>query len=430
MKIAVIGGGSTYTPELVNGFLARMDSLPLQELWLMDVDRERLDIVGGFARRMVEAKGGPFKVVLSMNQREAIADASYVTTQLRVGMMPARRGDEYLGLRHGLIGQETTGVGGMAKALRTIPVILSIAKDIREVAPGALLANFTNPAGLVTEALNRYAQDVPAVGVCNSGITTKMKILQGLEETTGSRIDEHRAVLNALGLNHLTWYRGFTIDGEEMWQTIFPGYVASMKKETQPEWDVRTLESLGMIPNSYLQYFYYTGRKVEQQKKWPPSRAEQVMEIEKDLLRQYADPALVEPPADLMKRGGAYYSTLATQLINSHYNDLGQIHIVNVRNAGAVKEYPSDWVLELPAKVDQHGIHPLPSEPLPASCYGLVSQIKMYELLTVEAAVHGDRNAMYQALLTHPLGPSADKVQDVLEDMLVTNRQWLPQFHH
>jgi len=329
-----------------------------------------------------------------------------------------------------LIGQETTGVGGMAKALRTIPVILSIAKDIREVAPGALLANFTNPAGLVTEALNRYAQDVPAVGVCNSGITTKMKILQGLEETSGNRIDEHRAVLNALGLNHLTWYRGFTIDGEEMWPTIFPGYVASMKKETQPEWDVRTLESLGMIPNSYLQYFYYTGRKVEEQKKWPPSRAEQVMEIEKGLLRQYADPALVEPPADLMKRGGAYYSTLATQLINSHYNDLGQIHIVNVRNAGAVKAYPSDWVLELPAKVDQRGIHPLPSEPLPASCYGLVSQIKMYELLTVEAAVHGDRNAMYQALLTHPLGPSADKVQDVLEDMLETNKPWLPQFHH
>ena len=395
----------------------------------MDVDRERLDIVGGFARRMVEAKGGPFKVVLSMNQRESIAGASYVTTQLRVGMMPARRGDEYLGRRHGLIGQETTGVGGMAKALRTIPVILSIAKDIRKVAPGALLANFTNPAGLVTEALNRYAQDVPAVGVCNSGITTKMKILQGLEETTGATIDEHRTVLNALGLNHLTWYRGFTIDGEEMWQTIFPSYIASVKREAQPEWDVRTLESLGMIPNSYLKYFYYTERKVEEQKKWPPSRAEQVMEIEKDLLRQYGDPATVEPPADLMKRGGAYYSTLATQLINSHYNDLGQIHIVNVRNAGAVKEYPSDWVLELPAKVDQRGIHPLPTEPLPASCFGLVSQIKMYELLTVEAAVHGDRNAMYQALLTHPLGPSADKVQDVLEDMLETNRQWLPHFH-
>jgi 6-phospho-beta-glucosidase len=428
MKITVIGGGSTYTPELVNGFLARVESLPIKELWLMDIDPERLEIVGGFAQRMVKAKGEPFKVVLSTNQREAIAGASYVTTQLRVGMMPARRGDEYLGLRHGLIGQETTGVGGMAKALRTIPVILGIAKDIREVAPGALLANFTNPAGLVTEALNRYAADVPAVGVCNVGITTKMGILEELEKATGSHVDDERAVLNTLGLNHLTWHRGFTIDGEEMWPVIFAAYLESLKQEAEPEWDVRTIETLGMIPNYYLQYFYYTDKKFEAQKKWPPSRAEEVMAIEKDLLREYADPALTEPPADLMKRGGAYYSTLATQLINSHYNDLGQVHVVNTRNNGAVKDWPADWVLELPAKVDKLGVHPLPAEPLPPACFGLISQIKMYEILTVEAAVHGDRNALYQALLAHPLGPSADKVQEVMNDVLETNKQWLPQF--
>ena len=394
----------------------------------MDIDRERLDIVGGFAQRIVKAKGDPFKVVLSLNQREAIAGASYVITQLRVGQMSARRGDEYLGLRHGLIGQETTGVGGMAKALRTIPVILSIAKDIREVAPGALLANFTNPAGLVTEALNRYAPDVPAVGVCNVGITTKMKILDELEKATGSHVNFDHAALNTLGLNHLTWHRGFTVDGEEMWPLIFPAYIESLKQESEPEWDVHTIESLGMMPNYYLQYFYYTAKKFEAQKKWPPSRAEEVMEIEKDLLREYADLNLTEPPADLMKRGGANYSTLATQLINSHHNNLGQIHVVNVRNDGAVKDWPADWVLELPAKVDRGGVHPLPTDPLPASCFGLISQVKMYELLTVEAAVHGDRNAMYQALLTHPLGPSADKVQEVLEDMLETNKQWLPQF--
>lgn len=428
MKIAVIGGGSTYTPELVNGFLASVGSLPLKELWLMDIDKERLDIVGGFARRMVKAKGDPFKVVLSLNQRESIAGASYVITQLRVGMMPARRGDEYLGLRHGLIGQETTGIGGMAKALRTIPVILGIADDMREVAPDALLANFTNPAGLVTEALNRYAADIPAVGVCNVGITTKMGILDELEKATGSHIESDHAALNTLGLNHLTWHRGFTVDGEEMWPMIFAAYVESLKEESEPEWDVRTIESLGMIPNYYLQYFYYTDKKLEAQKKWPPSRAEEVMEIEKDLLREYADPALSEPPADLMKRGGAYYSTLATQLINSHHNNLGQVHVVNVRNNGAVKEWPADWVLELPAKVDRQGVHPLPADPLPAACFGLISQVKMYELLTVEAAVHGDRNAAYQAMLVHPLGPQADKVQAVLDDLLETNKQWLPQF--
>lgn len=428
MKITVIGGGSTYTPELVNGFLARVATLPIRELWLMDIDRERLEIVGGFAQRMVKARGEPFKVILSLDQREAIAGASYVVTQLRVGQMPARRGDEYLGLRHGLIGQETTGVGGMAKALRTIPVILGIAKDIRETAPGALLANFTNPAGLVTEALTRYAPDVPAVGVCNVGITTKMGFLEGLERITGDKIAEDRAILNTLGLNHLTWHRGFTVDGEEMWQYIFPAYLEEVKKEADPEWDVRTLEILGMIPNYYLQYFYYTEKKFNEQKKWPPSRAEQVMEIEDDLLREYADPALTEPPADLMKRGGAYYSTLATQLINSHRNDLGEVHVVNVRNNGAVKDYPADWVLELPAQVDRNGIHPLHADPLPVACFGLVSQVKMYELLTVEAAVHGDKNAMYQALLANPLGPSADKVQALMEDMLETNKQWLPQF--
>ena len=431
MKITVIGAGSTYTPELVSGFLSKAERLKLTELCLMDINKERLDIVGGFAQRMVRAKGDPFKVILSMDQRASIAGASYVITQLRVGMMPARRGDEYLGRRHGLIGQETTGVGGMAKALRTTPVILDIAKDIRETAPGALLANFTNPAGLVTEALNRHAADIQAVGVCNSGITMKMEILEQLEQVQGATegsIADERAVLKTLGLNHLTWHYGFTVDEEDIWPQVFEAFLETMKRDEHPYWDIRTLESLGMIPNSYLQYFYYTDQKLRAQEKWPPSRAEEVMKIEENLLKQYADLALTEPPADLMKRGGAYYSTLATQLIDSHFNDLGQVHTVNIRNNGAVSAYPSDWVLEIPARVDRQGIHPLSSNPLPAACFGLVVPVKMYELLTVQAAVYGDRNAAYQALLTHPLGPSADKVQEVLDDMLLTNQQWLPQF--
>jgi len=429
MKITVIGGGSTYTPELVNGFLARTDRLPLTELWLMDVDRERLDIIGGFAQRMVKSSGEPFKVMLSLDQRASIAGAAYVITQLRVGMMPARRGDEYLGRRHGLVGQETTGVGGMAKALRTIPVILDIARDMRETAPGALLANFTNPAGLVTEVLTRHAPDVPTVGVCNVGITTKMEFLENLHRFTGKQIEPDRAVLKTLGLNHLTWHYGFTVDGEEMWPLLFPAYVEMTRQAEHPEWDVRTLETLGMIPNYYLQYFYYTDKKLESQQGWPPSRAEQVMEIEKDLLSLCSDSALSEPPAELMQRGGAYYSTLATQLIDSHYNDLGQVHVVNVPNGGAVAGWPADWVVEIPARVDQSGIHPLPADPLPPVCYGLVAQVKMFELLTVQAGVHGDPRAAYQALLAHPLGPPADRVQAVLEDLLETNKQSLPQFY-
>lgn len=429
MKITVIGGGSTYTPEIVTGFIDRLSTLPLTELWLMDIDPQRLEIVGGFAQRIVNARGNPFKVVLSTNQREAISGASYVVTQLRVGMMPARRNDEYLGMRHGLIGQETTGVGGMAKALRTVPVILSIAKDLKEVgAPGALLANFTNPSGIVTEALFRYAPEVMSVGVCNVGITAKMGMIERLEPALGLKIDPDHAELNTLGLNHLTWHRGFKVDGEEMWSHIFPAFVEELKKEEHPEWDVRTVETLGMIPNYYLQYFYYTDKKLKAQEKWPPSRADEVIVIEEELLKQYADPNLVEPPADLMKRGGAWYSTLATKVINSHHNDLGQVHVVNVRHNGAVEGMPKDWVVELPAKVNRAGIHPLPAASLPMAEFGLVSAVKMYELLTVEAAVHGDRKAAYEALLVNPLGPKADKVQAVLDDLLETNKAHLPQF--
>ena len=422
-KVAVIGGGSTYTPELINGFLTRSKNLPLSELWLMDIDPQRLEVVGGFAQRMAAASGAPFKVILTGDQREAVKGAAYVCTQLRVGQMAARKADEYLGQRHGLIGQETTGVGGMAKALRTIPVILNIAKDMRELAPGALLVNFTNPAGLVTEALARYAPEVPAVGVCNVPITAKMHLLSVLEKEIGQPLAPERAELKTLGLNHLSWHRGLTLDGEDIWPRVFETYCAQ-----QTEWDSRTLEALRLIPNYYLQYFYHTDRKLADQGEWPPSRAEEVAAIEEDLLKYYGDPANTEPPADLMKRGGAYYSTVATQLLNAHYNDFGETHIVNTRHGGAVPGWPADWVLEMPCRVSRAGIHPLPADPLPPACFGLLAQVKMYELLTVEAAVHGDRRAAYQALLTHPLGPSADRVQTVLDDLLATHRSYLPQF--
>ncbi len=429
MKVTVIGGGSTYTPELINGFLERTTQLPVSELWLMDIDPDRLKGVGGFAQRMVEAQGAPFKVVLTDNRREAVKDAAYVCTQLRVGMMEARRNDEYLGLRHGLIGQETTGVGGMAKALRTIPVLLNIANDMREVAqPGALLVNFTNPSGLVTQALSQYAPDVQAVGVCNAPFHMKMDTLQRLEKLIGQPIDPTRGELNTLGLNHLTWHRGFTLDGEDVWPRILEDYLIELRAATDPEFNPELVESLRMIPNYYLNYFYATEHKLAEQKQWPPSRAEQVIEIEDDLLRHYAEPDRTAPPADLMKRGGAYYSTVATQLLNAHYNDLGETHVCNVRHNGAVPGWPIDWVLELPCKVDRAGVHPLPTDPLPPVCFGLLAQVKMYELLTVEAAVHGDRKAAYQALITNPLGPKPDRTQAVLDDMLETNRRYLPQF--
>jgi 6-phospho-beta-glucosidase len=414
---------------LINGFLQRVDSLPLSELWLMDILPERLEVVGRFAQRMVEAKGRPFQVHLTGDQRAAVTDASYVITQLRVGWMQARREDEYLGRRHGLVGQETTGVGGMAKGLRTIPVILDIARDMQAVAaPGAPLVNFTNPAGLVTEALARYAPDITAVGVCNVPITAKMTILAQLKEELDAVIEAERAELQTLGLNHLSWHRGFTVDGEDIWPRIIERFLAELRSADEPEWDPRTIEMLGMIPNYYLQYYYYTGHKLAAQQAWPPSRAEEVMAIEEELLAQYAEPDRSQPPEGLMQRGGAYYSTMATQLLNAHYNDLGETHVVNVPHGGAIPGWPEDWVLEMPCAVGRGGFEPIVAEPLPPACFGLLSAVKMFEQLTVEAAVHGDRQAAYQALLAHPLGPAAGEVQHVLDDLLETHRAHLPQF--
>lgn len=428
MKICIIGGGSTYTPELINGFLARVKELPITELWLMDIDAARLEVVGGFAQRMAAAKSSSFRVVLSTDRRASVRGASYVLTQFRVGQMQARRADEYLGRRHGLVGQETTGVGGMAKALRTIPVMLEIAADMRELTPGGLLVNFTNPSGLVTQALSIHAPDVPAVGICNVGIHTRMDMLARLEKELGRSLDASKVELKTLGLNHLTWHRGFTLDGEDMWPRVLRTYMAEIRDNPEAEFDARTVENLGMIPNYYLEYFYQTGRMVANQAQWPPSRAEEVMEVEESLLKQYADPGLTEAPADLLKRGGAYYSTAAAQMINAHFNNLGETHILNTKHGGAVAGWPADWVLEMPCRVDRRGVQPIPTEPLPPVCFGLIAQVKSFELLTIEAAVSGDRAAAYQALLAHPLGPPADRIQEVLDDILETNHEYLPAF--
>jgi len=391
----------------------------------MDISRERLDIVGKFAQRMVKEKGSPFKVHLSSDRRKAIEDAQYIITQLRVGGMAARREDEYLGRRHGLIGQETTGVGGMAKALRTIPVILSIAQDIKEVSSDALLVNFTNPAGLNTEALARFAPEVQTVGVCNVPITTKIRILKNI----GYNISHEHAQLNTLGLNHLSWHRGMTVDGEDVWPQVLEKYIEG-HFEDPPHviFPAEMIRSLRVLPNSYLQYYYFTEKKLKEQEKWPPSRAEQVIEIEANLLRQYSEPNRTEPPDDLMKRGGAHYSIVATQLLDAHYNDLDETQILNVPHNGAISGYPGDWVLEMPCKVNRNGVKPIKADPLPSACNGLLASVKNYELLTVKAAVYGDRDVAYQALLAHPLGPSADKVEAVLQDLLKTNRGYLPQF--
>jgi 6-phospho-beta-glucosidase len=428
LKVAVIGGGSTYTPELINGFIERQEQFPLDELWLMDIDEERLNIIGQFTRRMVSAKKARFKIQLSTDQSQAIEGTSYVITQLRVGQMEARREDEYLGKRYGIIGQETTGIGGMAKALRTIPVVLNIARDIQKLAPKALLINFSNPSGLVTEALFRYAPKVQSIGVCNSAITTKMEILTRLNKKLGTNFSEKEAEIKTLGLNHLTWYHGFIINGQDYWPQIMEEIIEEQRNSEDPYFDPDTLAHLQMLPNSYLRYYYYTEKMIKKQADWPPSRAEEVMAIEAELIKAYKDAESSEPPEELMQRGGAYYSTVATQLINANYNDLNEIHVVNTRNNGAVPSWDNDWIIEIPCWINAKGVFPIPTSPLPPECESLIYSVKAYEILTARAAVEGNRAAAYKALLTHPLGPSADKITQVLENMLEINRQYLPNF--
>ena len=428
VKVCVIGGGSTYSPELLSGFLNYKDSFPLEELWLMDIDKARLNVVGSFIKQIAEAQNASFRIVLSTNQQESILDASYVITQMRVGKMEARQKDEYLGHQHGLIGQETTGVGGMAKALRTIPVILNIADDIEQHAPDALLINFANPAGLVTEAVFRYAPKIHTVGVCNAAISTKMEILDRLNQYLGTEINPMDAHIKCLGLNHLTWFYGLEVNGIDYWPQVLSGLIQEAEQQDSPLFDVSTLTALMMLPNYYLKYYYYPDKILDEQSSWPPSRAGEVVRIESELLNQYQDKTRVELPEDMMKRGGAYYSTVAAQLLNAHFNDLHQEQVLNVRHNGAVMGWKEDWVLEMPCEVSSKGIKPLPTTPLPPVCEGLITQVKAYEVLTVKAAVEGDRDAAYQALLTHPLGPSADKIVNVLNDMLEINRPYLPQF--
>lgn len=428
LKVAVIGGGSTYTPELIQGFLQRQNEFPLDELWLMDPDKERLGIVGNFAQRFADAHQARFNIILSNDQSQSIKDANYVITQIRVGKMRARQQDEYLGKRHGLIGQETTGIGGMANALRTIPVILNVAHDMQKLAPNAILVNFSNPAGLVTEAVFRHAPAIQTVGVCNAPINVQMEILDHLNKYYGATLQPEDVHLQCLGLNHLSWFYGLKVNGKDLWPEVMKALIKEMTIDEDPLFDVSTLKSLNMLPNYYLHNYYYMDKVLKIQDQWPPSRAEEVMQIEADLLSLYQQKNLTELPDDMMKRGGAYYSTVATQLLNAHYNDLHQIQVLNVRHNGAVPGWNKDWVLEMPCSVSAQGVKPLPAEPLPPVCAGLIAQVKAFEILTVEAAVSGDRDAAYQALLAHPLGPPADQIDAVLDDLLMTNRDYLPKF--
>ncbi|NEA31691.1 6-phospho-beta-glucosidase [Streptomyces sp. SID13031] len=415
MKLTVVGGGSTYTPELIDGFARLRDSLPVTELVLVDPAADRLALVGGLAERIFAKQGHPGKIVTTSNLDEGIDGADAVLLQLRVGGQAARGQDESWPLECGCVGQETTGAGGLAKALRTVPVVLDIAERVRRTNPDAWIIDFTNPVGIVTRAL--LSQGHKAVGLCNVAIGFQRKFAGMLGVTP------EEVALDHVGLNHLTWERGVTVGGENVLPKLLASHSAELAADLKLPAEL--LLQLGVVPSYYLRYFYAHDEVVREMLD-KPSRASEVAAIEKELLDLYADPALDEKPALLEQRGGAYYSEAAVALASSLLNDTGDVQVVNTLNNGALPFLPDDAVIEVPATVGAGGTTPLPISPLEPLYAGLVANVTAYENLALEAALKGGADRVFTALLAHPLVGQIEYANQLTDKLLAHNREYLP----
>jgi 6-phospho-beta-glucosidase len=418
LKIAVVGGGSTYTPELVQGFATREDRLPVDELVLFDIDAERLGVVAGLAGRMLARAGWGGRLVQTGRREQAVDGADFVVVQLRVGGQAMRMVDESLPLEFGCVGQETTGPGGFAKALRTVPVVLELAEEtVRRGAPGAWFVDFTNPVGIVTQAL--LDRGHRAIGLCNSAIGFQRRFAGQLG------VAPERVELEHVGLNHLTWERAVRVDGADRLPELLERHGPELAADLGLPLEL--LRALGVVPSTYLRYYYATAEVLDEQRR-RPSRAQQVAEIERELLELYRDPDLDTKPELLERRGGAFYSEAAAALIASLHAGTGDIQVVDVRNDGALPGLPDDAVVEVPARIDADGAHPLAQEPLAPELLGLVQQAKAYERLAVQAAVTGDRTVALKALLANPLVREYRVAAPLLDALLQASRPYLPRF--
>lgn len=422
MKLAIIGAASSYTPELIDGLFSWLHKIPVSHIWMMDPNLDRLAVTSNFARRMAAANGKPFEIHHTDKLAKAVDGADFVVTQIRVGGIQARIADEKLGLRHGIIGQETTGVGGFACALRTIPPILKVAHEMEKRSPKSVLVNFTNPSGIVTEALVKHSK-IKSVGLCNVPIGMIMDIVKH----TGCKMED--VDLDYVGLNHLAWIRGFKCAGKD----ITAQALAKFWELAAEEWQVEVIRgnmlaamrSLNMLCNPYLQYYYATQAVLDHLKKKKKTRGEEVLQVEKALFTKYGQPSRSTKPEELSKRGGAHYSTAAFHLISAMHNNTGNRQIVCCRNAGAIPSFDRDASVEIPALIDKRGATALP-QPVPEpAIHGLMQVVKAYESLTVEAAVTGNRKKAFQAMLTHPLLPGATGCMELLDELLDINRPYV-----
>lgn len=416
MKFTIVGAGSSYTPELIDEMIVRREVLPIDEIVLYDTSQERLDIMEGFLGRYCAKRGFHVKIRQTGELDDALYGADFVDTQIRVGGNKQRVKDEKIPLKYGLIGQETTGAGGMMKAFRTIPVMLNVAEHMVKDSPEGWIINYTNPAGLVTEAVTRYTK-ANIAGFCSGGIFPKMWAKRSMN------IDYSRVQYDYVGLNHLNFISNITIDARPVTEEEF-----EILARTNDDVGVEIQKLLGCLTSPYLQYYYKTRQRVSELTEKKQTRGEYVQELEKAVFAGYADPANADIPKELYERGGGGYSEVAMNFVNAVYNNVDTEMVVNVPNRGAVPFLPDEGVVEINCLVNKRGMAPIHKASVPAPCWGLISAVKNYEMLAVEAAVEGNVTKMKQALLAHPLVREYSIVEKLVPDLLEGSREFLPQF--
>lgn len=437
VKIVTIGGGSSYTPELIEGFIKRKDQLNIKEIWLVDIEegKEKLEIVGEMAKRMVKAANLDWEVHLTLNRREALKDATYVTTQFRVGLLDARIRDERIPLTFNLIGQETNGAGGIFKAFRTIPVILDIIKDMKELCPDAWLINFTNPAGMITEAAINYGGWDKTVGLCNVpiGFINMDNAVMGLPEF------DDTLYFKFAGLNHFHWHRVWDKSGKEITDYLIDqiynpelkGKYAGMKNVRDLPMNYEQIKDTHLLPCSYQRYYYITddmlNDELEEYKKHN-TRAELVKQTEKELFELYKDPNLNYKPEQLTKRGGTHYSDAACEVICSIENDKRTTMVVSTKNNGAINDLPYGCIVEVSSVITSHGPEPINWGSFNPSIRGILQNQKAMEEVAIEAAVTGDYGKALQSFTINPIISSGKIAKKLLNQMLLANKKYLPQF--
>lgn len=437
IKIVTIGGGSSYTPELIEGFIKRSNELPIKEIWLVDIEegKTKLEIVGAMAKRMIKAAGLDWEVNLTLDRRQALKDADFVSTQFRVGLLEARIKDERIPLSHGLIGQETNGAGGMFKAFRTIPVILDIIEDMKELCPNAWLINFTNPSGMITEAAIKYGGWNKTVGLCNVPINLMKQDSKALE------IPEEDLFFKFAGLNHFHWHRVWDKEGNErtaeLIELLYNPENADLNNEAvvanikESKFIYEQIKDLGLLPCPYHNYYYATDDMLREELESfskGETRAEVVKRTEAELFELYKDVKLDYKPEQLTKRGGAYYSDAACEVICSIYNDKKTTMVVCTLNNGSVSDLPYDSIVEVSSIITAHGPEPINFGRLDVAAKGMLQLMKSMEQITISAAINGNYDEAVHAFIINPLVPSGKIAKEVLDELLVAHKKYLPQF--